>query len=219
MSRSSAGFSRSASASASHRISRPSASVLPISTVMPLRVRMTSSGRKALPETAFSTAGTSTRSRTGSRAAMTAWARPSTVAAPPMSFFISRMPAGGLRSSPPVSKHTPLPTSVTFGAARVAPGEVDQPRRAARWRGRRRGSSGSSAASSSSPTITVQLGAVPLGQRPAAAAASSAGPMSLGRRVDEVARQADRLRPALDLRRGRRAPARPARRSSRLRAL
>ena len=69
MSMSRAGFSLQASASASHRMSRPSASVLPTSTVMPLRVVMMSSGRKALPETEFSTAGTSTRSRTGSFAA------------------------------------------------------------------------------------------------------------------------------------------------------
>ncbi len=38
-----------------------------------------------------------------------------TLAAPPMSFFMISMPASGLMSSPPVSKHTPLPTSVTFG--------------------------------------------------------------------------------------------------------
>jgi hypothetical protein len=41
----------------------------------------------------------------------------STVAAPPMSFFIISMPLDGLMSSPPESKHTPLPTSVTFGSA------------------------------------------------------------------------------------------------------
>ncbi len=38
------------------------------------------------------------------------------IAAPAMSFFIMRMPEAGFRSSPPESKHTPLPTSVTFGA-------------------------------------------------------------------------------------------------------
>ena len=38
------------------------------------------------------------------------------MAAPPMSFFIGRMPEAGLRSSPPLSKHTPLPTKVTLGA-------------------------------------------------------------------------------------------------------
>src|SRR5438477_5486364 len=43
---------------------------VPISTVRPLRLRKTSPGRKALPEIAFSTAGTSTLSRTGRRAFM-----------------------------------------------------------------------------------------------------------------------------------------------------
>ena len=42
-------------------------------------------------------------------------ARASAHAAPPMSFFMSFMPAAGLRSSPPESKHTPLPASVIFG--------------------------------------------------------------------------------------------------------
>lgn len=34
-----------------------------------------------------------------------------------MSFFMVSMPAAGLMSSPPVSKQTPLPTSVTFSNA------------------------------------------------------------------------------------------------------
>ena len=76
-----------------------------------------SSGRKASPEIAFSTAGISTRSRTFSFASMIMCAAPSTQAAPPMSFFMISMPLSGLMSSPPVSKHTPLPTSVIFGAA------------------------------------------------------------------------------------------------------
>ena len=65
----------------------------------------------------FSTAGMSTRSRTGSLRSMIMWASASTLAAPPMSFFISSMALSGLMSSPPVSKQTPLPTSVTLGAA------------------------------------------------------------------------------------------------------
>ena len=48
---------------------------------------------------------------------MIMWASASTVAAPPMSFFIISMPLDGLMSRPPVSKHTPLPTSVIFGSA------------------------------------------------------------------------------------------------------
>ena len=65
---------------------------------------------------AFSTAGISTRKRTGSRRAMIMWARARTWAAPPMSFFIKSMPPDGLMSSPPLSKQTPLPTKVTRGA-------------------------------------------------------------------------------------------------------
>ena len=38
------------------------------------------------------------------------------LAAPSISFFINGKPEDGLISRPPVSKHTPLPTKVTFGA-------------------------------------------------------------------------------------------------------
>ncbi|MGC4111343.1 MAG: hypothetical protein QM747_13150 [Nocardioides sp.] len=48
-------------------------------------------------------------------------------AAPPMSFFMRIMPLDGLMSRPPVSKHTPLPTSVTSGSAAFAPAQVDEP--------------------------------------------------------------------------------------------
>ena len=51
----------------------------------------------------------------GSFVAMIASASPSTCAPPPMSFFISIMLPADLRSSPPESKHTPLPTRVTLG--------------------------------------------------------------------------------------------------------
>ena len=74
-----------------------------------------SPGRMALPEIAFSTAGISTRSRTFQPSAMIISASPRTVAAPPMSFFISPIEAPGLMFSPPVSKHTPFPTSVRRG--------------------------------------------------------------------------------------------------------
>lgn len=46
---------------------------------------------------------------------MMTWARPRTSAAPPMSFFISRMPAAGLMLRPPESNVTPLPTSTSRG--------------------------------------------------------------------------------------------------------
>ena len=71
--------------------------------------------RIALPATEFSTQGSSTRSRTLRPARMIAWPSPSMIAAPAMSFFMLSMLAAGFRSSPPVSKHTPLPTSVTLG--------------------------------------------------------------------------------------------------------
>ena len=54
---------------------------------------------------------------------------PSTCAAPPMSFFMNRMPFDGLMSRPPESKHTPLPISVTRGSVVVAPRQIDQARR------------------------------------------------------------------------------------------
>ena len=54
--------------------------------------------------------------------AMIAWPRPSMIAAPAHVLLHQfSMPAAGLRSSPPVSKHTPLPTSVTLGASSLAP--------------------------------------------------------------------------------------------------
>ena len=59
-----------------------------------------------------------------SRASASAWA------APPMSFFISRMPLAGLMSSPPLSKQTPLPTIAMRGSLGLAPFELDQARRA-----------------------------------------------------------------------------------------
>lgn len=93
-----AGFSESPSASGSHRMRRPSASVLPISMVSPLRVGMMSIGLKALPETRFSTVGSSTRRRILRLPAISRLASPRTLAPPPMSFFISFMPAAGFRS-------------------------------------------------------------------------------------------------------------------------
>jgi hypothetical protein len=54
-----------------------------------------------LPDTAFSTAGISTRSRTGKPpSAMIMRASPSTVAAPPMSFFISAIEAARFEVEP-----------------------------------------------------------------------------------------------------------------------
>ena len=72
-----------------------------------------SRGRKLVPEIAFSTAGMSTRNLTLRPRDMIMCASASAVAAPPMSFFMLSMPVSVLMSSPPVSKHTPLPTRVT----------------------------------------------------------------------------------------------------------
>ena len=109
------GSSSAAYASASAKTNRPSASVLLTSTLSPLRLGKTSCGRNALPATEFSTAGIRTRSCSGKLSDMIIYARPSTVAAPPISFFINPMDAEGLMSRPPVSKQTPLPTRVKRG--------------------------------------------------------------------------------------------------------
>ena len=69
----------------------------------------------ASPAMAFSTTGVRITRRTGSLASMTIRPSARAWAAPPMSFFISRMPAEGLMSRPPVSNTTPLPTSATTG--------------------------------------------------------------------------------------------------------
>ena len=128
-SRMSAGRSSLAAASTSLRITRPSASVLSISIDMPLRAVRMSPGRYAFAETAFSTAAIMSRSRTGSPSRMISRASPIACAAPPMSFFISRMCCADLRSSPPLSKHTPLPARTSPGWLGVAPVELDDPRR------------------------------------------------------------------------------------------
>ncbi len=79
---------------------------------------------------AFSTAAISSTSRTFSPASMIMRARARQWAEPPMSFFISRMPADGLMSSPPVSNTTPLPTRAITGWA-TSP-QVSSIRRGAR---------------------------------------------------------------------------------------
>ena len=113
----------------------------------------------------------------------------STVAAPPMSFFMISMALSGLRSSPPVSKHTPLPTSVTLGSPAL-------PQRSSISRGARLASaarptawiSGKFCLSRSSPTIERNFA-------PCCLASALRGGFELGRahvvgrRVDEVARQ------------------------------
>ena len=94
---------------ASPRMSRPSASVLLISTTLPLRALTTSPGLVECEPGMFSTAGArasrgvpGARRETVSIAAMT-------VEAPVLSIFISSIRSDGLMLMPPESKQTPLP--------------------------------------------------------------------------------------------------------------
>ena len=102
-------------------------------------------------------------------------ARPSTVAAPPMSFFIRPIDAAGLMSSPPVSKHTPLPTSVSAGP--VTPQVISISRggrveaRPTAW------IIGKFDSRSASPVVTV-TSPPKSAAKARTAASSSAGPMS-----------------------------------------
>ena len=98
------------------------------------------------------------------------------VAAPPMSFFMLSMPLSGLMSSPPVSKHTPLPTSVILGCDGSP--QVMSIRRGARSAARPTAwMSGKFSLSRSSPTIALML-APWRAASDRAAYSSSAGPMS-----------------------------------------
>ena len=107
----------------SPRISRPSASVLLISTVRPDAPRITSPGLSALPPGMFSVAGTTATTRRGTPSRAIARTAATTAAAPAMSSFIRSMPSAGLIEMPPVSKVTPLPTRPRTGPS-VAPGGV-----------------------------------------------------------------------------------------------
>jgi len=62
----------------------------------------------------FSAAATIACTSTSGRTVATAAIAPSTAAAPPMSDFISPIPAAGLMHSPPESKVMPLPTNTIF---------------------------------------------------------------------------------------------------------
>ena len=103
---------------ASARMRRPSASVLPTSTVCPLRILSTSEGRYADPDGMFSAIGTVAMISTGSFSAAAATVLAMTAAAPPMSDFIGAMFAV-LMLSPPESKVIPFPTRAirAFGRA------------------------------------------------------------------------------------------------------
>ena len=133
------GFSSLARLSASARMSRPSASVLSTSTVLPLRMRSTSPGRIALPLGMFSTSGTNPITRVFTPRSRSADIAAITAAAPDMSVFIVSMPPAVLSDRPPESNTTPLPTSasVALRAARLVR-EPQEARRAIGARRRRR---------------------------------------------------------------------------------
>ena len=80
----------------------------------------TSPGFTAWPSGMFSQAGMSPTTFILGLMVLKALKTPKTLAAPPMSNFISSISPGGLREIPPVSKVMPLPTS-TVGASDLAP--------------------------------------------------------------------------------------------------
>jgi hypothetical protein len=124
---------------------------------LPVRAVRISPGRKALPATAFSTAGIRTRRRSG-RPCHDHVRKAQTLAAPPMSFFIRPIDAPGLRFSPrcrntrpcrPASGGGPRPRSCRSAAG---------PRR---WRGRRCGSAAGWPSAGLSPghlTVGAEIG-------------------------------------------------------------
>ena len=81
-----------------------------------------------------------------------------------MSFFIKSIALSGLMSRPPVSKHTPLPTSVTRGCS-LSP-HVSSISRGARSDARPTAwISGKFSANRSLPTVDLDVGAVARGER------------------------------------------------------
>ncbi len=111
------GFSSAASDSPSARISRPSASVLRTSTVLPLRILSTSPGLMALGPGMFSVVGTNPMTFDCTPAVRSTDIAPMTAAAPDMSVFIVSMPSAVLSDRPPESKVMPFPTRATVPVA------------------------------------------------------------------------------------------------------
>ena len=81
----------------------------------------TSPGLVAVPLGMFSQVGTRPITLSLGLSSARLWKVPSTLAAPPMSNFISSMPAPGFSEMPPVSKVMPLPTSTTGACEAAAP--------------------------------------------------------------------------------------------------
>ena len=142
--------------------------------------------------------GSIRRRRTGSFASMTSCASASATAAPPMSFFISSIDAPGLMSSPPVSKHTPLPTRRDLGMRRIAPFDIDQARRHG---------SGTTDGVNGGETFLEQVVADDHAMSRAVAARDFDGGLRqclrrhvVRRRVDQIARERSRRAQSLDFR-------------------
>ena len=114
-----AGLKRRAYESASHRMSRPSASVLMISMVLPRWLLTTSPGFTAVPDGRFSVDGITPVTLSLGFSRPSTSNVPSTAAAPDMSNFMSSMFCAGLIEIPPESNVTPLPISA-IGAASAA---------------------------------------------------------------------------------------------------
>ena len=96
--------------------SRPSASVLLTSIVVPSSARTMSPGLTAPPSTRFSVAPTRPITRTGAWSSASAQTASITAAPPHMSNFISCIPAAGLSEIPPESNVTALPINAISGA-------------------------------------------------------------------------------------------------------
>ena len=101
--------------------SRPSASVLLISTVTPAIVRTMSPGLTERPLGMFSVAPTTPITRTGSARRAIAAIASITAAPPDMSYFISSMCSPGLSEMPPLSNVTALPMKPSSGPRASGP--------------------------------------------------------------------------------------------------
>ena len=95
-----------------------------------LAARETSPGRKALPEIAFSTAGISTRRRTGSLASMIMRASAEHVRRAAHVLLHQQHAADGLEVEPAGVEAHALADQRHLGCAGLAPVQIDQPRRA-----------------------------------------------------------------------------------------
>ena len=157
-----------------------------------------SRGRKAPPEIEFSTAGISTRSRSSSLRDMIMCA--SAKRGGRAAHVLLHIEHGGigLDVEPAGIEANALADQRDARMIRFAPVRVDQPRRAARRRGRPRESSGKFSFNRSSPTIALTSAPCLRGER-------ARGFFELGRshvvrrRVDEVARQRHRFDDALKI--------------------